>query len=85
MTLIPTIYNAEHPQLRPRPGRPPDHQFRKDLIDPAFEGKASILNIPSIGIMDAAMMVVAEILPYAEIRRQGQLTKPSRQDHRLPD
>ena len=29
----------------------------KDLVDPAFKGKAAILNIPGIGIMDAAMVM----------------------------
>ena len=27
------------------------------MLDPKFKGKTSILNIPSIGIMDAAMVV----------------------------
>ncbi len=31
----------------------------KELLNPQFKGKASILNIPSIGIMDAAMVVEA--------------------------
>ncbi len=35
--------------------------------DPKFKGKASILNIPSIGIMDAAMVVEASGLhKYAD-------------------
>src|SRR4051794_16423664 len=56
MTLIPTIYNADTLGIRP------DLVGRKitnwrDLVDPAFKGKASILNIPSIGIMDAAMVM----------------------------
>ena len=58
MTLIPTIYNADTLGIRP------------DLIDgavdswaallePRFQGKASILDISSIGIMDAAMVAEA--------------------------
>ena len=54
MTLIPTIYNADTLGIRP------DLIDRPiDLLDPAFKGKASILNIPSIGIMDAAMVCEA--------------------------
>ena len=56
MTLIPTIYNADTLGIRPDlVGRPIGNW--KDLVDPAFKGKASILNIPSIGIMDAAMVM----------------------------
>ena len=56
VTLIPTIYNADTLGIRPDlVGRPIRNW--KDLVDPAFKGKASILNIPSIGIMDAAMVM----------------------------
>ena len=83
MTLIPTIYNADTLGIRPDlVGRPITNW--KDLVDPAFKGKASILNIPSIGIMDAAM--VMESLGDDEIRRQGQHDQArDRQDDRLPD
>ena len=58
MTLIPTIYNADTLGIRPDLiDRPIDSWA--DLLDPAFKGKASILNIPSIGIMDAAMVCEA--------------------------
>ena len=46
----------------------------KDLVDPAFKGKASILNIPSIGIMDAAM--VMEFLGTLKYADKGNMTKP---------
>ena len=57
-TLIPTIYNADTLGIRP------DLVKRKieswtELLNPEFKGKASILNIPSIGIMDAAMVCEA--------------------------
>jgi putative spermidine/putrescine transport system substrate-binding protein len=53
-TMVPTIYNADTLGIRPDlVGRPITNW--KDLVDPAFKGKSSILNIPSIGIMDAAM------------------------------
>jgi putative spermidine/putrescine transport system substrate-binding protein len=73
MTLIPTIYNADTLGIRPDlVGRPITHW--KDLVDPAFKGKASILNIPSIGIMDAAM--VMESLGTVKYADKGNMTKP---------
>ena len=83
MTLIPTIYNADTLGIRPDlVGRP--ITAWKDLVDPAFKGRASILNIPGIGIMDAAM--VMESLAPAALRRQGQHDAGGdRQDRRLPD
>ena len=56
MTLIPTIYNADTLGIRPDlVGKPITHW--KELVDPAFKGKAAIINIPGIGIMDAAMTI----------------------------
>ncbi len=58
ITLIPTVYNADTLGIRPDLiGRP--IASWKELLNPEFKGKASILNIPSIGIMDAAMVVEA--------------------------
>jgi putative spermidine/putrescine transport system substrate-binding protein len=58
LTLIPTVYNADTLGIRPdRIGRP--ISTWAELLNPKFKGKASILNIPSIGIMDAAMVVEA--------------------------
>ena len=54
-TMIPTIYNADTLGIRPDlVGRKIDSW--KDILDPKFKGKTAILNIPSIGIMDAAMI-----------------------------
>ena len=73
MTLIPTIYNADTLGIRPDlVGRP--ITMWKDLLDPAFKGKASILNIPSIGIMDAAM--VCESMGAIKYQDKGNMTKP---------
>lgn len=58
MTLVPTIYNADTLGIRPDLIERPITSWA-DLLDPAFRGKASILNIPSIGIMDAAMVCEA--------------------------
>ena len=58
ITLIPTVYNADTLGIRPDLIRRPIQSW-KELLNPEFKGKASILNIPSIGIMDAAMVVEA--------------------------
>ena len=72
MTLIPTIYNADTLGIRPDlVGRPITKWA--DLVDPAFKGKASILNIPGIGIMDAAM--VMESLGAMKYADKGNMTK----------
>ena len=56
MTLIPTIYNADTLGIRPDLiGRPISKWA--ELLNPEFKGKASILDISSIGIMDMAMVV----------------------------
>ncbi len=72
MTMIPTIYNADTLGIRPDlVGRPITNW--KDILDPAFRGKTSILNIPSIGIMDAAMIAEsAGIMTYAD---KGNMTR----------
>ena len=72
MTLIPTIYNADTLGIRPDlVGR--DISTWADIMDPAFKGKTAILNIPSIGIMDAAMIMEATgNIKYAD---KGNMTK----------
>jgi putative spermidine/putrescine transport system substrate-binding protein len=72
MTLIPTIYNADTLGIRPDlVGR--DISNWKDILDPKFKGKTSILNIPSIGIMDAAMISEsAGVIKYGD---KGNMTK----------
>ena len=72
MTLIPTIYNADTLGIRPDLVGRPITKWR-DLMDPAFKGKAAILNIPSIGIMDAAM--VMESLGRIKYADKGNMTK----------
>ena len=58
MTLIPTTYNADTLGIRPDLIKRPIESW-EELLNPEFKGKASLLNIPSIGIMDAAMVVEA--------------------------
>src|SRR5688572_16031929 len=71
-TMVPTIYNADTLGIRPDlVGR--DITTWADIMDPAFKGKTSILNIPSIGIMDAAMIMEAMgNITYAD---KGNMTK----------
>jgi putative spermidine/putrescine transport system substrate-binding protein len=72
VTLIPTVYNADTLGIRPDIIKRPISSWA-ELLNPEFKGKASILNIPSIGIMDAAMVVEATgKYKYAD---KGNMTK----------
>ena len=72
MTLIPTVYNADTLGIRPDLIKRPITSW-KELLNPEFKGKAAILNIPSIGIMDAAMVVEASgLYKYPD---KGNMTK----------
>ncbi len=72
MTLIPTIYNADTLGIRPDLiGRPISSWT--ELLNPEFKGKASILDISSIGIMDMAM--VCEAMGEIQYADKGNMTK----------
>ena len=72
MTLIPTIYNADTLGIRPDLiSRPIDSWA--ELLNPEFKGKASILDISSIGIMDMAM--VCEAMGEIQYADKGNMTK----------
>ena len=72
MSLIPTVYNADTLGIRPDLIKRPITSWA-ELLNKEFKGKASILNIPSIGIMDAAMVVEAMgIYKYPD---KGNMTK----------
>ncbi|KFI31703.1 ABC transporter substrate-binding protein [Haematobacter massiliensis] len=72
MTLIPTIYNADTLGIRPDIiNRPISHW--KELLNPEFKGKASILDISAIGIMDAAM--VCESMGEVSYGDKGNMTR----------
>ena len=72
MTLIPTIYNADTLGIRPDLiGRPIESWA--ELLNPEFKGKASILDISSIGIMDMAM--VCEAMGEISYADKGNMTK----------
>ena len=72
MTLIPTIYNADTLGIRPDLiGRPITNW--SELLNPEFKGKASILDISSIGIMDMAM--VCESMGEIQYGDKGNMTR----------
>jgi putative spermidine/putrescine transport system substrate-binding protein len=72
MTLIPTIYNADTLGIRPDLiGRPIESWA--ELLNPDFKGKASILDISSIGIMDMAM--VCEAMGEVTYADKGNMTQ----------
>ncbi|WP_290685358.1 MULTISPECIES: ABC transporter substrate-binding protein [unclassified Haematobacter] len=72
MTLIPTIYNADTLGIRPDIINRPITQW-KELLNPEFKGKASILDISAIGIMDAAM--VCESMGAIKYGDKGNMTR----------
>ena len=71
-TLIPFQYNADTLGYRP------DLTGKKieswaELLDPKYKGKTALLDIPSIGIMDAAMVLeAAGMMKFAD---KGNMTK----------
>lgn len=72
MTLIPTIYNADTLGIRPDLiGRPISSWA--ELLNPEFKGKASILDISSIGIMDMAM--VCEAMGEIQYADKGNMSR----------
>ena len=72
MTLIPTIYNADTLGIRPDLINREINSWA-ELLNPEFKGKASILDISSIGIMDAAM--VCEAMGEISYGDKGNMTK----------
>ena len=72
MTLIPTVYNADTLGIRPDLIKRPISSWA-ELVNPEFKGKASILNIPAIGIMDAGLVAQASgLIKYGDM---GNMTK----------
>ena len=57
-TLLPGVYDADTLGIRPDlVGRPIESSA--GLIQPEFDGKAALQDIPGIGIIDAAMALVS--------------------------
>lgn len=71
-TMIPFQYNADTLGYRPDLVDSKIDSWA-DLFDPKFKGKTSLLDIPSIGIMDAAM--VMESMGLLEFGDKGNMTK----------
>lgn len=71
-TTMPTIYNADTVGIRSDLiGRPIESWA--ELFNPEFKGKAALVNIPQIGIMDAAMAL--EAMGEATYGDKGNMTK----------
>lgn len=71
-TVIPTIYNADTLGIRPDLVSKPVESWG-DLFDEAFRGKASIINVSHIGILDAAM--ACQALGLVEYRDMGNMSR----------
>jgi putative spermidine/putrescine transport system substrate-binding protein len=72
LSLIPTTYNADSLGIRPDLIGHPIENW-KELLNPEFKGKVALINIPSIGIMDAAMAIEsAGMIKYGD---KGNQTK----------
>src|SRR3984957_16746880 len=72
MTLIPTTYNADTLGIRPDLIKRPINSW-SELLNPEFKGKTALLNIPAIGIMDAAMAI--EAMGHVKYGDKGNMTK----------
>jgi len=71
-TAIPTVYNADTLGIRPDAiDRPIEHWH--ELLNPEFAGRSALVDVPSIGIMDAAMAIESRgDLKYGD---KGNMTK----------
>jgi hypothetical protein len=77
MTFLPQVYNADSIGYR-RDLVGHEVTEWKDLIDPKFKGKAAILDVPAIGIMDAAVLsVFKEAFPRIQVRVRCALSTPT--------
>lgn len=72
MTYLPQVYNADSIGYRPDLVGHPITQW-KELISPAYKGKAAILDVPNIGIMDAALAL--ESAGLATYKNKGNMTR----------
>ena len=72
LTNVPQVYNADSMGYRPDLVGHTVTEW-KELIDPKFKGKAAILDVPAIGIMDAALCFEsAGLIKYGN---KGNMTK----------
>ncbi len=69
---IPTVYNADTLGIRPDVIKRPLAGW-KEILNPEFKGRTALVDVPSIGIMDAAMAIESRgDLKYAD---KGNMTK----------
>jgi putative spermidine/putrescine transport system substrate-binding protein len=71
-TGIPTVFNADTLGIRPDIIKREINSWA-ELLNPEFKGKSAILDVPSIGIMDAAMAIEAR--GDHKYRDKGNMTK----------
>jgi putative spermidine/putrescine transport system substrate-binding protein len=72
MTVVPTVYNADTLGIRPDLVSRPVSSWA-DLLSPDFKGKTAIIDVPSIGIMDAAMAI--EAMGTMRYKNKGNMTR----------
>ncbi|MGA7800427.1 MAG: PotD/PotF family extracellular solute-binding protein [Gammaproteobacteria bacterium] len=72
MTVVPTVYNGDTLGLRPDLIKRPVTSWA-DLLNPDFQGKTALINVPSIGIMDAAMAI--EAMGKMQYADKGNMTR----------
>jgi putative spermidine/putrescine transport system substrate-binding protein len=71
-TIIPSIYNGDTLGIRPDLIKRPIESWG-ELFNPEFKGKTSLVDIPSVGIMDIAMAF--EALGVVKYGDKGNMTK----------
>jgi putative spermidine/putrescine transport system substrate-binding protein len=72
MALVPTVFNADTLGIRPDLIKRPISHWH-ELLNPEFKGRTAIMNIPSIGILDAAMAI--ESMGKFTYKDKGNMTK----------
>ena len=72
MTFMPQVYNANSIGYRPDLIKHKVTQW-KELIDPKYKGKSAILDVPNIGIMDAALAL--ESAGQVKYKNKGNMTR----------
>ena len=72
MALVPTVFNADTLGIRPDLIKRPIRNWH-ELLNPEFKGRTAILNIPSIGILDAALAI--ESMGKFTYKDKGNMTR----------
>lgn len=73
MTFLPQVYNADSMGYRPDLVGHPITEW-KELLSPTYKGRAAILDVPNIGIMDAALAL--ESRGDIVYKNKGNMTRP---------